>query len=303
MKEITGRDYKIIREALSIAIPIMLRHSLAASNTDDMIRILEEGYNGFPSLRSSNTRMIGDILLELKAGERPKADPRTDTMGSLIERFIKKIPQSEFDYHQSLSTPPYLREDIDIGLIGEIDVRRELAAEEWLTINTNTEKGNFPNVDLIAAKDQEARHIQVKSTSGDRLRNAHAHCLNFGHAQGWLEKRTPFFNGKRGILTSSIIVLVNVRRDRSRFVVLPVALAEKIARAHAEEWFDTPKRDGKRRSAGFSARPCFTRLKKDPTDLDKTLIAILHSYENRWDLLNESPEVLSNSDAWHLEVP
>ena len=302
MAEITGRDHKIIREALSIAIPIMLRHSLAWSNTNDMIRIIEEGYNGPPSFRSSNTRIIGDILLELKAGERPKADPRTDTMGSLIERFIKKIPKSEFDYHQSLSPPPSFRENIDIGLIGEIDVRRELAAEEWLTINTNTEKGNFPNVDLIAAKDQEARHIQVKSTNGEPGQS-HAHCLNFGHAQGWLEKRTPFFNGKRGILTSSIIVLVNARRDRSRFVVLPVALAEKVARAHAEEWFDTPKRDGKRRSAGFSARPCFTRLKKDPTDLDKTLMAILQSYENRWDLLNESPEVLSNSDAWHLEVP
>ena len=105
MEEITGRDYKIIREALSIAIPTMLRHSLAASNTHDMIRILEEGYNGRPSLRSSNTRMIGDILLELKAGERPKADPRTDTMGSLIERFIKKIPKSEFDHHQNLSPP------------------------------------------------------------------------------------------------------------------------------------------------------------------------------------------------------
>ena len=201
----------------------------------------------------------------------------------------------------ALGAPPNFRADIDIGLIGEIDVRRELAAEEWLTINTNTEKGNFPNVDIIAAKDQEARHIQVKSTLGE-TGQSHGHCLNFGRAQGWLEKKTPFFNNKPGILKSSIIVLVNVQRDQSRFVVLPAALAEKIARAHAEEWFSTPKKDGTRRSTGFSVRPCFTRLKKDPTDLDKTLIAILQSYENRWDLLNESPELLSDFGSWHLKA-
>ena len=39
--QIVGRDNQIIREALSIAIPMMLRHSLAWSNTKDMMRILE----------------------------------------------------------------------------------------------------------------------------------------------------------------------------------------------------------------------------------------------------------------------
>jgi hypothetical protein len=38
--EVTGRDAQIIQQALSIAIPIMLRHSLSSSNTMDMIRIL-----------------------------------------------------------------------------------------------------------------------------------------------------------------------------------------------------------------------------------------------------------------------
>ena len=37
MEEVTGRDNQIIREALSIAIPLMLRHSLAWSNTKDMM--------------------------------------------------------------------------------------------------------------------------------------------------------------------------------------------------------------------------------------------------------------------------
>lgn len=78
------------------------------------------------------------------------------------------------------------REDVDLGLVGEIEVRRELAAEGWLTINTNTEKGNFPNVDLIAAKGTEARAIQVKTSNAER--GSHAYCLFMGRAQGWLER-------------------------------------------------------------------------------------------------------------------
>lgn len=300
MNEVTGRDTQIIREALSIAIPIMLRHSLAASNTFDMLRIINERFGGRTSSRMLNTQVVGDTLLELKAGERPQADPRTDTMGGLIKDYLKEIPKSEFDYIERSRTAIPLREDIDIGLLGEIDVRRELAAEGWLTINTNTEKGNFPNVDLIAARDQEAQHIQVKSTSGE-AGGSHSHCLNLGHAQGWLLNREPFFNNKRGVLKSSVVVLVNVRRRQSRFVVLPVALAEKIARAHAKEWFGIPKKDGTGRSAGFSARPNFTRLKANPTDLDKKLIAVLQSYEDSWHLLNQSPEQLSDPKAWPLE--
>ena len=42
MKEVTGRDDMIIRQALSIAIPVMLRYSLSSSNTMDMIRIVKE---------------------------------------------------------------------------------------------------------------------------------------------------------------------------------------------------------------------------------------------------------------------
>ena len=73
---------------------------------------------------------------------------------------------------------------LDIALVGEIDVRRELAAEGWLTINTNTEKGNFPNVDLIAAKGEESRTIQVKTVDGEK--GSHKHCLYMGRAEGWL---------------------------------------------------------------------------------------------------------------------
>ena len=64
--------------------------------------------------------------------------------------------------------------EADIALVGEIEVRRELAAEGWLAINTNTEKGNFPNVDLITAKGDRARAIQVKTTDAEKGSHTHA---------------------------------------------------------------------------------------------------------------------------------
>ena len=40
-RDVSGRDLKIISEALYIAIPFMLKHTMSASNTRDMIRIME----------------------------------------------------------------------------------------------------------------------------------------------------------------------------------------------------------------------------------------------------------------------
>ena len=39
MEEVTGRDNQIICQALQIAIPIMLKHSMSASNTFDSYRL------------------------------------------------------------------------------------------------------------------------------------------------------------------------------------------------------------------------------------------------------------------------
>lgn len=189
------------------------------------------------------------------------------------------------------------RDDVDLGLIGEIDVRRELAAEGWLTINTNTEKGNFPNVDLIAAKGTEARAIQVKASNAEK--GSHSHCLFMGRGQGWLTNQTPFYNSKPGPLRCSVVVLVHAARLRSRFVVLPVAVAEYLARALVEEWHRAPKRDGQQRSAGFDARPQFTRLRKNPTPLGTSVQRTLLSFEDRWDVLDRSVAELESFQCWN----
>jgi hypothetical protein len=193
------------------------------------------------------------------------------------------------------------RAETDVGLVGEIDVRRELAAEGWLTINTNTEKGNFPNVDLIAAKGTESRAIQVKTSDAEK--GSHSHCLYLGRAQGWLTDQTPFFNSKPGPLQCSVVVLVHAHRSRSRFVVLPVGLAERLARASVEEWYRIPKLDGAQRSAGFDARLPFTRLLKNARPIHTRLQQTLLAFEDRWDVLGHPVRELESLEKWGGEFP
>ena len=191
------------------------------------------------------------------------------------------------------------RPDVDIALVGEIDARRELAAEGWLTINTNTEKGNFPNVDLIAVKRFDTRTIQVKTTNAEE--GSHKDCLFLGRAEAWLNFKTPFFNSKQGPIKANVVILVHARRGGSRFVVLPVALAEKIAQLSVEAWYSVPKLDGGKRSAGFDARLPFTRTKRNPTTIDLLSRDALLAFENRWDILDAPAEALNDERVWGVD--
>jgi hypothetical protein len=85
-------------------------------------------------------------------------------------------------------------------------------------------------------------------------------------------------------------------------VVLPVALAEILARLDVQQWFDTPKKDGTSRSAGFDARIPFLRMKRIPRRHDELLRKTLHEYEERWDILQQSESDLSNPDLWSLSA-
>lgn len=188
--------------------------------------------------------------------------------------------------------------DVDISLVGEIETRRELAAEGWLTINTNTEKGNFPNVDLIAIEGNVARGIQVKTTNAES--GSHRHYLFLGRGERWLTDQTPFFNSKPGPIKANIVVLVHAKRKGSRFIVLPVGLAEILARINVEQWFETPKADGTARSAGFDARIPFVRLQAKPRKYDEILRQTLLEYEDRWEILHKGEAELTSLDDWNL---
>ena len=98
MEEVTGRDNKIIREALSIAIPLMLRHSLAWVNTSEMMRILE-AYGGRTKTDLLNGRelkeLITRIINELSNGKRHDAQPNTPNLDDLVEKYLEDISDRE----------------------------------------------------------------------------------------------------------------------------------------------------------------------------------------------------------------
>ena len=68
MREVTGRDEQIIKQALSIAIPVMLRHSLSSSNTMDMIRILKERGPGMYPDRTV-AEFLNTVIDDLRSGK------------------------------------------------------------------------------------------------------------------------------------------------------------------------------------------------------------------------------------------
>ena len=98
MEEVTGRDNQIIREALSIAIPLMLRHSLAWVNTSEMMRILD-AYGGRKrtDLLSGGElkELLTRIINELSDGKRHNAKPNTPNLDDLVEKYLADITDRE----------------------------------------------------------------------------------------------------------------------------------------------------------------------------------------------------------------
>lgn len=89
------------------------------------------------------------------------------------------------------------------------------------------------NVDIIAIKGQHKVAIQVKAGKG--WGHSHAKYLHLGRALSYLRDGKGVFNTKESPLIADVVIgVVCGQKAGSRFVVIPVALAETIARAHAD---------------------------------------------------------------------
>lgn len=184
------------------------------------------------------------------------------------------------------------------GLLGELLVELKLVELGWHVARLNAQQVSV-NTDLIAIKGDYRVSIQVKTTDGSG-NHTHADSIHFGRASAYLRDGTPFFNTKIDPLTADVVVGVNYKPDGSRFIVLPVGLAETLCRKHADYWSSVAKRDGKRRADEF---PIYMRLhvKKNPVVghhdvVQRTLLA----HENRWDLLTQPQKRLRDSAVWPL---
>ena len=93
---VTGRDAQIAREALLMAIPVALRHSLSYSNTFDMMRLLKSLGGGIPipDFRSNEDHVLKQVISELRNGKKAKANLNPDKpdrphpMQDLIDEYL-----------------------------------------------------------------------------------------------------------------------------------------------------------------------------------------------------------------------
>ena len=90
ISDVTGRDNQIIVEALSIAIPIMLKNTLDASNVFDMMRIVEArgGELTLKNMSSNLGKFIFDIIEDLKNGKTYSSKKQSAYIDKEIKKYL-----------------------------------------------------------------------------------------------------------------------------------------------------------------------------------------------------------------------
>lgn len=185
-----------------------------------------------------------------------------------------------------------------IGLLGELHVELQLVRNGWHPVRLDTAQ-MASNADLLAINRRHRIAIQVKTTDADK--QGRSEWLGFGYSSGYLRDRKPIFNSKESPLVADIVISAIYRTEKTRFIVMPVAFAEKLCRRHCDYWSSIPARtQGGSRSASFPIYLCFTGNRKTHTQHHECMKRNLHHYENMWTLLSEPIEKLHNPDAWQL---
>ena len=91
MEEVTGRDNQIICQALQIAIPVMLKNSLSASNVEDMMRILDARGN-LVSLKLQDHHIrtfLENVISDLNSEKSIASEQNSEMMQNLITRYLQ----------------------------------------------------------------------------------------------------------------------------------------------------------------------------------------------------------------------
>jgi len=161
------------------------------------------------------------------------------------------------------------------------------------------------NADLLAVNRKRRVSIQVKTTNG-QIQDDHSKWLTFGFSTGYVKHGRNFFNSKASPLIADVVVAVHYRPNGSEFVVLPVALAEKICRTFVDYWRAVPakKREtGKmgERSETFPLWPCFIApARQNHKKHDEQMMKNLQAFRGKWSVLDEDVEKLHDPKAWPL---
>ncbi|MDF0584954.1 hypothetical protein [Bradyrhizobium yuanmingense] len=190
-----------------------------------------------------------------------------------------------------------------IGLLGELAVELQLAKHGWHPVRLDTAQ-MASNADLIAIKGKRRVTIQVKTTDFEKQRRS-GNWMGFGYSTNYLRDSKSFFNSKNSPLLADIVVAVGYVENACKFVVLPVALAEKLCRRHANYWFGVPARKREtlklgKRSFTFPIYLCFSANRKTHRGHHEQMKRNLQAFADRWDVLDVPIEKLHKRTLWPL---
>lgn len=185
------------------------------------------------------------------------------------------------------------------GLLGELVVEQQLVKQGWHPVRLDTAQ-MASNADLLAVNRRHRVAIQVKTTDADKD-HSHNKALGFGYSTGYLRNKSSIFNSKKSPLIADIVVGVSYRTEHPRFVVMPVAFAEKLCRLHCDYWCKVPTRTETRtRSDSFPIYLAFLDRANAHVEHHERIMRNLEAYENAWYVLSEPLDKLHNDAAWPL---
>lgn len=186
-----------------------------------------------------------------------------------------------------------------VGLLGELEVELMLVRQGWHPVRLDTGQ-MASNADLLAISREHRVCIQVKTTNGDKQRN-HSQWLGFGYSTRYLKDGRPIFNSKDSPLIADVIVAVSWRAKGSRFVVIPVVVAEELCRSHCDYWHSIPTRARSERSHSFPIYLCFEAQRTEHSAHHARIRRNLEAFEGNWDVLRERIDKLHDPRAWPLQ--
>lgn len=186
----------------------------------------------------------------------------------------------------------------EIGLLGELEVEKHLIINHWHPVRLNTSQV-AANIDLLAIRDTNKVSIQIKTTNA--CGHSHANYMQFGNAGNHLTTGKSIFNSKDSPLKADIIIGVHYHPNKIRFVIMPVAFAEKLCQDHCKYWSKLETKKGTSRSNNMSIYlPFSTNISKRHADHDERIKRNLSNFEDNWDILLQPIEGLHNPNKWPL---
>lgn len=181
-----------------------------------------------------------------------------------------------------------------IGELGEIAVRRRFEDDGWYV---TVPKHNNPNFDFTIHRGPHLLNVEVKTMSYGDDNKSHRHCINLGMASSY-RTHGRAFNRVSDCEYADLVVSMIYRPGAPVCVVLPVAVAEKIAFETVQGWLAVPKRDGSIRSDVFRIFPRYLKVDGAHPEIYGPLRDVLLKYEGAWHHATAPRDKLHDLSCW-----